>query len=271
MTTLKISEVFGYGVDDLSDVARQDRVARKCPIRNAPCTKTSKDNPLGICTLSDGSFASSICPVRFEEGRRIFFDAARLAFGAGVRFVPVPEVKILRVGRKKIGKVDFLLAKVGDHQDTVDFAAVEIQAVYFSGKSIRPDFNYYLAHGTLDPHSQGRRPDYRSSAQKRLMPQLGLKVPVFRRWGKKFFVAVDSLFFDALPRFRTVTAANSEITWLTYPIQKVGAAFVMQDPVVVYSTWDDVATALREGEAPEPSQIVAELTRRIAGAQVLVT
>ena len=264
-------------MDDLSYAARQDRTNRRCPFRNAPCTKSSKKNPLGVCTLSDGTFATSLCPVRFHESRRIFIDAAQLVFGSGTRIVPVPEVKILRVGKRKIGKVDFLLAKVGEDEEPLDFAALEIQAVYFSGKSIRPDFEYYLDYGTLDPLSKGRRPDYRSSAQKRLMPQLSLKVPVFRTWGKKFFVAVDSLFFDALPKFRRLPAiANSEVTWLSYPVRKAGTAHVMGEPEIVFSKWVDVTGALREGVEPEPQEIILDLERGIkklrkSGLEVLVT
>ena len=43
-----------------------------------------------------------------------------------------------------------------------------------------------------------RRPDWRSSSAKRLMPQLQVKVPTLRRWGAKLAVAVDAPFFDAL-------------------------------------------------------------------------
>jgi hypothetical protein len=35
----------------------------------------------------------------------------------------------------------------------------------------------------------------------------------------------------------------------------------MQSPNVVHTLWDDVETALREGEAPEKSAILAQLTQ----------
>ena len=41
-----------------------------------------------------------------------------------------------------------------------------------------------------------RRPDYRSSGPKRLSPQLDVKVPVLRNWGKKVVVVIDRYFFD---------------------------------------------------------------------------
>jgi hypothetical protein len=171
---------------------------------------------------------------------------------------------------RKIGKVDYLLARLGTGGPT-DFAALEVQAVYFSGANIRPAMDFFLRHRRLDPQNCARRPDYRSCAQKRLMPQLALKVPVFRRWGKKFFVVVDSLFFAALPTFRTVAAANTEVTWLSYPIAHVGPGYTMQDPAVTYTLWDDVLDALREGQAPDPAEIIEELRRRMDPARVLLT
>ena len=270
MALLRIAEVFGHAVENTSPLARSDRANRRCPFRNGPCTKVSKTNPLGICTFTDGSHATSVCPVRFIDSDRIFVDAARHAFGDGVHFAAVPEIRILRVedehGRKsKIGKIDYLLAKLNNEGRVHDFAALEVQAVYFSGREIRSAMDYYLTHQELDPNNCERRLDYRSSAQKRLMPQLRLKVPVFRRWGKKFFVVVDSLFFTALPAFRSTSAANSEITWLSYPIELEGSRYRLKNPTFIYSEFDEVLNALREGEAPEPKEIMEILQSKVSG------
>ena len=143
--------------------------------------------------------------MRFLQGNRIFVDAGRIAFGEGKKIVVVPEMRLLRVPDtgKRIGKIDFLIALLDGSGQPSDFAALEVQAVYISGKSVRPFFNEFLQTEVL-PAGAKARPDYRSSAQKRLMPQLSLKVPVFRRWGKRFFVVVDDPFFTALPRIRHV-------------------------------------------------------------------
>jgi len=264
-----ISEVFGFGVDNQSDAAWASRNAKLCPFRGGPCTKSSKTDPIGICSLSDGHEAASLCPVRFIERDIIFMDAARLAFGDNVRFGIFPEVRILKIESesedekdRKIGKVDYLLGKIEDGNVT-DFAAVEVQAVYFSGGETRSPLRYYMENRTLDVPNSDRRPDFRSSAQKRLVPQLQLKVPVFRRWGKRFFVVVDTQFFGALPPFRATTRANSEVTWLTYPLGRHGGDYRLGDVNVVYSEWDEVRNALREGTPPEPDEIVAELQAKL--------
>jgi len=204
----------------------------------------------------------------------MFRDAANIAFGAGVQCVAVPEVRVLEVlrggKRKKIGKVDFLLAHLIGGQ-AVDFAALEVQAVYISGESIRPAFDHYQRTGELLADGK-RRPDFRSSAQKRLMPQLALKVPIFRRWGKRFFVATDSTFFSELPSMRPQSPGNSEVTWLGYEFARgANGGFNMGSPSVVHTLWDDVETALREGTAPEKSEILAQLTQSATRLQPFTT
>jgi Restriction endonuclease NotI len=268
---VRIAEVFGYDVADNSTEAWSARNSKHCKFRNSPCTKASISDPLGICTLADGGNAASLCPVRFLERARIFKDAATIAFGEGTTFGIFPEIRILEIasaeagGRsKKIGKVDFLIGKIDDGT-IVDFAAVEIQAAYFSGNSLRPVFDHYMATRSMEGLNSKRRPDFRSCAQKRLVPQLQLKIPVFRRWGKKFFVVVDSEFFASLPRFPQTTASNSELTWLTYAISMQNGVFAMGSPDIIYSEWDEVQNSLREGKPPEPTEIVSELQAKLDG------
>ena len=264
-----IAEIFGYGVDNQTEEAWESRRAKRCPFRHGPCTKSSKTDPIGICSLSDGGAAASLCPVRFIERDVIFMDAARLAFGQHVRFGIFPEVRILKIEAdtegerdRKIGKVDYLLGKI-ENGTVVDFAAVEVQAVYFSGGESRSPLRYYMENQKLDLANSDRRPDFRSSAQKRLVPQLQLKIPVFRRWAKKFFVVVDTRFFGSLPPFSTTSRSNSEVTWLSYPIVKSGNDYALGDVNIVYSEWDEVRNALREGTPPEPDEIVAELQAKL--------
>ncbi len=150
MSLLHIGEIFGYVT--AIPLSGDQRKKPFCPFRGNACSKQGKISPLGICTLSDGSKATVTCPVRFLEGKRVLVDAARLAFGPGREFIAVPEVRLLEIPavprNKKIGKVDFLLAEVSDQRAT-NFAALEIQSVYISGRSIRPAFNQFLADGSM--------------------------------------------------------------------------------------------------------------------------
>jgi hypothetical protein len=272
MAVLQVAEVFGNDTSQSWDV--EIRQKAWCPFRRSACTKQGITDPLGICSYTDEKRATCVCPVRFQEKGRLFVDVGRLAFGSGRKIKVVPEFRLLKVPgkkNKKIGKVDFLIASLDTEGKPVDFAALEIQAVYISGKSIRPAFNRYLKTGKLSEDSK-RRPDFRSSAQKRLMPQLSLKVPIFRRWGKRFFVAVDAAFFEALPPLKTVPPDNAEITWLVYPFERARiGGFTMGHPTIYHTQWDDVLTSLREGEAPERSEILEEISARSAKLAVYST
>ncbi|MBI4660977.1 MAG: hypothetical protein HY735_19260 [Verrucomicrobia bacterium] len=84
-----------------------------------------------------------------------------------------------------VGKIDKIL--VNPKGDTLRWCALEMQAVYFSGRSMENDFKLmrtWEGPGLPFPRVQ-RRPDFRSSGPKRLMPQLQIKVPTISRWGKK--------------------------------------------------------------------------------------
>lgn len=271
---LEIGEIFGYASDDHTKRAWHDRDKKRCPFRDAPCNKGNIDDPLGICSFADGMRATVVCPNRFLEDNLIIRDAARLAFGEGVKAAAVPEVRVLMIpGPKprKIGKIDFMLTALDANDRPHDFAALEVQSVYISGESIKPAFDSYLKHKRL-PSDRFRRADFRSSAQKRLMPQLSLKVPIFRRWGKKFFVAVDDTFFEKLPGMREVDGLeNSEVTWLVYGFERIGNRFAMSMKRAVFTHWDEVVAALREGIAPKPAEMLSELGARLDRARIVQT
>lgn len=270
--SMRVSEIFGTSTDNDSAEARGVRSERLCPFRGSPCTKVRKHDPVGVCSLSQGQQATVVCPVRFLQDQRIFRDAGSLAFGSGVEVVAFPEFKLLTVegtGRngkdKKIGKVDFLIGQLVNGA-IVDFAALEVQAVYSSGGGVEDAFRSFMDGGA--PTDEELGVDFRSSAQKRLVPQLELKVPVFRRWGKKFFVAIDTTFYAALPEFGSVSEGNSEVTWLAYPITQTMPRndLVMDAPEVHFTEWAKVQHALKEGEPPSgPDEVQRDLTNRISG------
>jgi len=120
-----------------------------------------------------------------------------------------------RPGREDVGRIDCVL--VHPDREPLHWCALEIQAVYFSGDKMQNEFQAILDHQDDSlPFPVGRRrPDYRSSGPKRLMPQLQVKVPTLRRWGKKMAVVVDESFFAALGRMESVQdVSNADIAWL---------------------------------------------------------
>ncbi len=130
------------------------------------------------------------------------------------------EIGFLRSpkGRSHVGRIDMVLTNQMMGTPAFDWCALEIQAVYFSGRSMGEEFrNIMVSQGDPAPYpSHTRRPDYRSSGPKRLMPQLQIKVPTLRRWGKKMAVVVDRHFFDSLGNMEEVDDLSSgDIAWFT--------------------------------------------------------
>ena len=141
-----------------------------------------------------------VCPSRFEEASMLVSWLAEIA-----KFPPdqtrvareVPFMEGSETG-KSAGKIDLVVAM--DEGDKLDWYGLEIQAVYFSGEGMPSQFEELRddsGKGTPFPNAV-RRPDWRSSSAKRLMPQLQVKVPTLRRWGSKIAVAVDRPFFEAV-------------------------------------------------------------------------
>ena len=108
----------------------------------------------------------------------------------------VPFMRSPDTGRAA-GRIDLVVARDGDASA---WFGLEVQAVYFSGKGMQSDFELLQHNADRNPPEPTvrRRPDWRSSSAKRLMPQLQVKGPTLRRWGTKLAIAVDMPFFEAI-------------------------------------------------------------------------
>lgn len=128
----------------------------------------------------------------------------------------VQEVDFLRAedGDRAVGRIDMVLVR-REGARLVDWCAVEIQAVYFSGPNMKSEIEHLASAKGKPPFPAAvRRPDDRSSGPKRLMPQLMIKVPTLRRWGKKVAVVTDRAFYDNLGKMETVDdLSNGDIGW----------------------------------------------------------
>jgi hypothetical protein len=178
-----------------------------CPFKpqetNKPPPKCSKKG--GVCSLrqyarDDSGTVSGIgalvttCPQRFLEKNLIFEWVGDTLLGTKAPVV-VSELPFLMAKAEAedeeagaVGKIDKVL--VSPEGAVLRWCALDMQAVYFSGKSMENDFQImrtWTGPGVPFPRVQ-RRPDFRSSGPKRLMPQLQIKVPTISRWGKKTFV-----------------------------------------------------------------------------------
>ena len=236
----------------------------QCPFRigGGACTKKG-----GVCSFRlyedvDGEInrvqgtadgLRILCPHRFEEDMTVFKWVGETVLGA-----PNPEIAT-EIGFLKspdsashVGRIDMVLTNGKTDTPAFDWCALEIQAVYFSGRSMTEEFRNILTHpGARPPFpSHTRRPDYRSSGPKRLMPQLQIKVPTLRRWGKKMAVVVDKHFYDSLGHMETVDDLSSgDIVWFTVDFKQSSpnAPFKLTPEAVHVTTLERATEGLTGG------------------------
>lgn len=229
-------------------LAIQQEGEKPCPFRthtaHPVCTKKG-----GVCSLrlytdvdengqavfeevydGDRGRVRAICPFRFHQDSTVFHHIGETLMGD-----PTPlqagEVGFLEsTGNldsppgEDVGRIDMIL--VADNNPAghpMEWAAVEIQAVYFSGKEMAIEFRHIVDQGGIPGMPvESRRLDYRSSGPKRLMPQFQIKVPTLRRWGKKMAAVVDVAFFRSMGEMRRVNdLSNADIVWFLVDFVRV--------------------------------------------------
>lgn len=198
-----IAEWYGAPMDSLAVHERHRRAKAAlghtdplpCPFQSGspPCGKTG-----GVCAIGKPDSSPVItCPRRFDEDDLIpRWLAEIVGFSDPYMAREVPFMRSPTTGMPA-GRIDLIVS--GDGAASVWYG-LEIQAVYFSGPGMSSEFERLLASTAAvpPPPNAVRRPDWRSSSAKRLMPQLQVKAPTLRRWGTKLAVAVDLPFFEAI-------------------------------------------------------------------------
>jgi hypothetical protein len=224
------AELYGFDLSALPPERIRELSSSKnkdvpCPFKRQevgkPLPKCNKKG--GVCSLrqyvleNSGNVAAvgspvTTCPQRFLEKNLVYEWVGETLLGtktpvviSELPFLMSPQSAGDEEGNEDaVGKIDSVLVNV--RGDTLEWCALEMQAVYFSGKSMENDFvlmRSWTGPGLLFPRVQ-RRPDFRSSGPKRLMPQLQIKVPTISRWGKKMAVIIDKSFWQSLGEMREV-------------------------------------------------------------------
>lgn len=225
MSKQPLGEVFGFPIDNTSQVANRHRELCLCPYHNHidRCTKDKLEAPLGVCHVLHNGDSVITCPVRFREGWMIAQDAAEYFFPVDARWERLSEVRLHDAEGESAGNIDVVLVSYNEAGEILDFGALEVQAVYISG-NVRNPFEHYMANRaarTSFDWSNERlypRPDYLSSSRKRLAPQLVRKGGIFHAWGKRSAVALDRCFFATLPTLEEVSKEESEMAWFIYDL-----------------------------------------------------
>jgi len=258
----------------------------------------------GVCSMCNFSGSSenpqfgpitATCPFRFLEGGLIVREIGKALLGTATPLIAKEIPFLKRVSRSPLAEIsdDDLVEKL-DIKDGADpgiakesvgridmvcvhpdlnplnWCAVEMQAVYFSGGALNKDFSAiksYSGNGVPMPGA-GRRPDFRSSGPKRLMPQLQIKVPTLRRWGKKMAVIVDQPFFDSLgPMGHVPNVSNADIAWIVvrFDEDELQGVATMKLDHIKFTTLERAVEGLTSGSPatlPEFEQKILSKLRR---------
>jgi hypothetical protein len=179
-----------------------------------------------------------------------------------------PAAGVEDAGSEDVGRIDLVFV---DPNDATNWCAVEMQAVYFSGGAMSDDFKAikaFTGNGVPLP-ARARRPDFRSSGPKRLMPQLMIKVPTLRRWGKKMVVVIDEPFFEAMEGMKGVDhVSNCDIVWVVVRFdenQEIGRA-TLNIAHTLYTTLEAAVTGLTAGRPTTLPEFEKKLSTRLAPA-----
>lgn len=273
-------EVFGYNIIDMSPEAVRHRDGRLCPFHNSSglnCTKDSKTDPLGVCTVLHKDAPAITCPIRFRQDKLIVTDAARFFFAPNTRYLALTEVRLNDRNGKSAGNIDMVLVALDDDDQIVDFGALEVQAVYVSGNVKKP-FKQYMsdpaAHANMEwPSPSYPKPDYLSSSRKRLAPQLIFKGGILNSWGKKMAVAVHTPFFEQLPTLPEVDSESAEIAWLTYDLNldAANSRYKLEAAKTFYTSFQDALNAITIADAGDVNVFIKTLEERIKSGKIMGT
>ncbi|HPG61543.1 MAG TPA: NotI family restriction endonuclease [Casimicrobium sp.] len=250
---------------------------RICPFKLRSGVPTLCTKSGGVCSLrlyqrgDDGRVQPAegerdglraVCPNRFHEDLTAFSWVSTSGIDAAA-YLSVGEVGFLEsdrsldgAGGDDVGRLDMILVDSNSiDEPSLNWIAAEIQAVYFSGPEMATEFRAIREDvenggtGLIWP-TEVRRPDYRSSGPKRLMPQLQIKVPTLRRWGKKMAVIIDEAFYQSLGAMSTVEhLSNSDIAWFVAKFRwnESTRAYQLTRGNIIMTTLEEAVVGLTAG------------------------
>lgn len=254
---------------------------RPCPFRpGRMCNKAGgvcslrqyrRENEAAPITLGE---VVTTCPARFFDSGEVFRWVGGVMLGTEspevlgeIPFLQKLRSEVPQEGDEEPGEGDFIgrIDNILVHPDPtagLKWCALEMQAVYFSGRSMAWEFKDIEAHPEeLRFPTQKRRPDFRSSGPKRLLPQLQTKVPELSRWGKKMAVCVDESFFGELVGIEEVRhLSNADLAWFVVRYELIDGRYQLRPKKHVFSKLDSTVKALTGG-IPLPQEVFERLIR----------
>lgn len=267
----------------LQEVKVDAIIGAPCPFQQGKnCNKKG-----GVCSLrlyqqtGEGPVRAigspiATCPNRFLEDGMVFRWVSETLLGTADPIV-LSEIGFLDrleipssnqhgeddASSEVIGRIDNVL--LHPTRMPLDWCALEIQAVYFSGKAMKQEFSMLAKHiGPFPFPAAHRRPDWRSSGPKRLLPQLQTKTPTIRTWGKKMAVVVDEPFFGSLIGLEEERhLSNAEIVWFVVSYEANNTGWKLVPKKAVFTKLESSVKALTGGVPLPKEQFEEQLIKKV--------
>lgn len=268
--TQPLAEVFGFPISNESERAKRYIENKLCPFNNvvSNCTKNSIEFPLGVCSIYHKMEPVIICPVRFREDWKIITDAANFIFEPNTNWTHVGEVRLNDKQGKSAGNIDYVLVSYDDKGRVIDFGSLEVQAVYISGNLTGP-FTSYLENPSTEFNWKNAlkypKPDYLSSSRKRLIPQIIAKGSILRQWNKKQAVALQTTFYNTLPKLPQVNKDDADFAFFLYDLIKDEENHLLNLTLAgtIYTRFKDALEQIAKFEAGSINEFTKLLQKKL--------
>jgi hypothetical protein len=269
-TNQPLAEVFGFPITNETERAKRYVDNKLCPFNNvvSNCTKNSIEFPLGVCSLYHKQNPVIICPVRFREDWKIISDSANFIFPPNTNWTHVGEVRLNDKKGKSAGNIDYVLVSYDDKGRVIDFGSLEVQAVYISGNLTGP-FTAYVEKPSpefsWDNALKYPKPDYLSSSRKRLIPQIIAKGSILKQWNKKQAVALQTTFYETLPKLPETKREDSDFAFFLYDLEKneQNQTFNLNLKRTIYTRFKDALEQIAKFEAGSIMEFTKTLQKKL--------
>lgn len=271
MNSNPLAEVFGYPTTNRTLEVERYRKNKLCRFNNKvpSCTKDKANDPLGVCSIFEEGKTIITCPIRFREEWLIAEDAAQFFFRPDASWTSIGEVRLTDKDGNTAGNIDLVLVSYDDRGHVVDFGSLEIQAVYISG-NVRNPFERYMSSRKRSTEFSWDGPsfpkaDFLSSSRKRLAPQMLYKGGILKAWGRKQAVALQTSFFETLPKLKEAPQAKADIAWMLYDLNfdKKSNRFKLTQNRMVYTEFESALVQITTTEPGNVEDFIESLQQKL--------
>jgi hypothetical protein len=259
---------------------------RGSPDEKTPCTKKGgvcsirlyeQEGATGVVSPPPGQAGSLVttCPYRFEQDGTIIKWVGETLLGHPQPRV-VEQVGFLEQregnsskrksgsGPKFVGRIDKVL--VHPTRQPMQWCALEIQAVYFSGRAMTKEFDMlrHTSRESLPFPATDHKPDFLSSAAT-LMSRVHIWVHRLLRSGRKLAVVVDRSFFDALGKMGDARhVSNCDVAWFVVRFEDAQGQIRLTPDSLRFTRLEQGIEGLIAADTVGPEALEARILRRLA-------